>query len=74
MVDGQDKRFERVDGTAHVEQLASVGSRVQRKKEQNRREKEKRRHQTGIEETLQEEKEQLENQASEEDGHIDFHA
>lgn len=74
MVDGSNRSFEPLDGAAPVENLASVGTRVQRKKEQGRRERKKHRQQTGIEETLQEEKEQLENQSSQEDGHIDFHA
>lgn len=74
MSDGQNRYFEPVDGSAHVEQLASIGSRVQRKKEQNKREQEKRRRKAGIEETLEDEKNQMENQTAEEDGHIDFHA
>ena len=74
MSDGQNRYFEPVDGSAHVEQLASIGTRVQRKKEQKKREREKRRRKAGIEETLEEEKNQIENQSTQEDGHIDFHA
>ncbi len=74
MADGQNRFVDPVDGMAHIEQLASVVGRVQRKKEQSRSPREKRRRKAGIEETLQEEKEQLENESSEKDDHIDFHA
>ena len=74
MPDGRDRHFSPVEETAHVEHLASIGSRVNRKEDKNQRDKERRRRKAGIEKTLQEEKDQLDKQSSPEDGHIDYHA
>ena len=75
MPEGQDRYFEPVDGLAHIEQLASVGTRIRRKKEQNQQTKErKQRKKAGIEETLQDEQEQIKKQSHDKDGHVDFHA
>ena len=74
MPDEHGKNFEPVEGLVHIEQLASVGNRVRRKKETTRQGKEKRRRQAGIEETLQDEQEELKKESSKGNGHIDFHA
>lgn len=74
MPGGQGRQFEPVEGPAHVEQTISIGSRVQRKKEAAQRDRRRRRQQAGIEQSLQEEKEELEKQSPEGDAHVDFHA
>ena len=70
----QDKIHQRTDSLAHVEQMAAVGTRVQRKKESSRQKKERQAKNPGVEETLREEQDQLQNKSSESEGHIDFHA
>jgi hypothetical protein len=69
-----DHSFEKIDSLGHVEQSASINSRVSRKKKQDSQSKNKRRrYQPTIKEQLEEEQ-TLRDQISDESEHIDFHA
>ena len=74
MTDGQGRQFDPVEAPAHVEQTISIGSRVQRKKDAAQKDRHRRRRRAGIEQSLQEEKEELEKQSPERDEHVDYHA
>jgi hypothetical protein len=74
MPEGQNRPFQPVEPSAHVEQTISIGSRVQRKKDAAQKDRRRRQRKTGIEESLQEEQEELDKQIPEGDGHVDYHA
>jgi hypothetical protein len=74
MPEGQNRPFQPVESSAHVEQTISIGSKVRRKQDAVQKDRHRRRRQAGIEESLQEEQEELEKQSPDGDGHVDYHA
>jgi hypothetical protein len=69
-----DNSFEKIGSLGHVEQPASINSRVSRKKKRDSQSKNKRRrYQPTIKEQLEEEQ-TLRDLISDESEHIDFHA
>ena len=71
----QDRIYQRTDGPGQVEQMAALGTRVRRRKESSRRKKEHHAGNPGIEETLQDEQDLMQNTSdSSGNEHIDFHA
>lgn len=71
MAGDQDRFISRVDSPGVVEQLNSVNSRVNRKKENSDQPQERRRRRPSVEQILEEE---IEDKLESDDGHIDIHA
>lgn len=74
MPDGQSRPLQSVETAAHVEQTISIGSRIHRKQDAPQKERKRKRRQAGIEKTLEEKREELDRQYSDEQGYVDYHA
>ncbi|HPP56939.1 MAG TPA: hypothetical protein PK054_10215, partial [Anaerohalosphaeraceae bacterium] len=74
MAERPDRTLGPVEGMPYVEQTASIGGRVHRKKDSSGRRREKPRHSGGIEEAIEEEREQIEKGGGVQDGHVDYRA
>lgn len=74
MSERTDRALGPVEGMPYVEQSSSIGTRVHRKKESSQQERQKRRRSKGLEEAIEEEREQIEKSGGMEDGHVDYRA
>lgn len=74
MPERPDRTLGPVEPTSLVEQTSSIGSRVNRKKDSTRRQRNRHRDSGGTEQAIAEEREQVEKGHCGPEGHVDYRA
>ncbi len=74
MADRPDRSLGPVESMPPVEQTSLIGDRVNRKQDSSSRRRERHRRTAGLQEALEEEREQIEKGGGIQDGHVDYRA